>query len=76
MKEKIRNEALRNVFKDNLDIIELLKCVRLVQQTYTDKDTIMDETPERDTTPGNLIYSCVNLLNFGETQTRKTDEMK
>ena len=50
-KETIRNEALRSVFEDNLDIIELLKVVRLVQQTYTDKDHIMDEQERFEGSP-------------------------
>lgn len=71
-KETIRNEALRSVQEDNLDILELLKVVRLVQQTFTDKDAIMDEQDRlaRNTSPSVLIYSCLNLLNFGKMQSR------
>ena len=76
VKENIRNEALRSIFEENLDIIELLKVIRLVQQTYTDKDAIMDEIEsfEKRQSPSTLIYSCINLLNFGRTQSRQPAE--
>ena len=52
--------------------------VRLVQQTYTDKDAIMDEQErfEGSPSPEAMIYSCINLLNFGKTQSRQPEELK
>ena len=59
----MREHAIEVVKEDHLDLFEVLRVMRIVQQAYTDKDNIMDQ--DADDTPEDLIYSCLSLVPFG-----------